>query len=160
MQMPCCRYNSAIWLRPQPPLSFSHFPVIILLHNHGIKESNEVWCSHKTKEQEMLLLFVMGWERAQCVGWKSDGKGCPIHVLHIHTEKQASIQRLELRFSICFTHWWKKIMLDLTFLNHQFYYQYTARNNIDEAFSSRVKCAEVINDNWIKLVILQVELLL
>lgn len=49
-------------------------------------------------------------------------------------------------------------MLDLAFPNHQFYHQYTAGNNIAGAFSSQMKCATVINNNWIKLIILKVEL--
>jgi len=50
-------------------------------------------------------------------------------------------------------------MLDLTFLNHQFYHQHTAGNNIGEAFGSQMKCATVINNSFIKLMILKVELL-
>lgn len=31
-------------------------------------------------------------------------------------------------------------MLDVTFLSHQFYHQYTAGNSIDEAFGSYEMC--------------------
>lgn len=154
-----CRYN---WLRPQWPLSFSHLLVIIFFNNPEEMESDEIWCSHKTKGVQCqhgfswdgtgqnawsAFLLKLQWQRGQFLS-------------HTYTHRGQPASRDFNLASILLTNKRRNVqILSLTYLNHWDNHLHRSCSNIDEAFRFQMKRATVFNNKWRKLIILTVELL-